>query len=417
MTTIDTKLRADGHYAESVIRGIFKGLPPVALRSYLEFLNASIQFVSAAYSDRWGITLFEDKVRLNVGWVEVLILWSEGLRVLVEEESAPTGTRFVRFQYKTAPGCYLTDVPLAGLRTQLPALSEAHLNAMSIAAKRNSPKSIRKAHSTGVIAYMEQFLRKRVPNPSYRLEESSGQNYLVLWKYSEAETDRGKVFNRAWGTHATGLSKGDRMFITATTGNELFLLGVIEVERSGERSCTGKSLFGTFDIIPLKGLKWRLRFKSSASQKISPQYPLARQVRSRRILTPESAELLEEFISSGKARKHDDFVAHEGQSKEFTLLKRERDPRLRAIVLAQRGAICEICGFDFELKYGEFAADCVEVHHLHLLSEAQEEGTTTSVDDVIVACPNCHRALHKFRDPSNWKALRRACGLSRKTGD
>ena len=39
------------------------------------------------------------------------------------------------------------------------------------------------------------------------------------------------------------------------------------------------------------------------------------------------------------------------------------------------------------------------------------------VNDVIVVCPNCHRALHQFKDPSNWKAFRRTSGLSRKTGD
>jgi hypothetical protein len=87
MTATETERRADARYAESVLKGIFKDLPSVALRSYLEFLNASIEFLSSAYSDRWGITLFEDKIRLNVGWVEVLILRHDGLRVLVEKES------------------------------------------------------------------------------------------------------------------------------------------------------------------------------------------------------------------------------------------------------------------------------------------------------------------------------------------
>jgi HNH endonuclease len=237
------------------------------------------------------------------------------------------------------------------------------------------------------------------------------RRYLVLWKYSEAEEVRGKVVNRARGTHATGLSTGDRMFVVATTGNELYLLGVIEVEQSGSNRCTGKSLFGTFDIIPMKRLKWRLRFESPRSQKLTPHYPLARQVRSRRVLTPESAELLEDLISEARARARDDFVTQEGKTKPFSLTKRERDPRLRDVALARRGSICEICNFDFEEVYGEFAANCVEVHHTHILSEADGDGTITSVDDVIVLCPNCHRALHRYKNPKNWNAFKRDCGF------
>jgi len=201
------------------------------------------------------------------------------------------------------------------------------------------------------------------------------------------------------------------MFIIATTQNELYLLGVMEVEQSGRSGCTGKSLFGTFDIIPLKGLKWLLRFESALSRQLSSDYPLARQVRSRRILTPESAELLEEFISEARARKYDNFVAQEGKAKQFTLTKRERDPRLRAIALERRRSICEICEFDFEKEYGEFAAKCVEVHHTRLLSDADDGGTLTSVNDLIVLCPNCHRALHRYKNPKDWRGFKRDCGF------
>lgn len=383
----------------------------MALRSYLEFLNASIQFLSAAYSDRWGITLFEDKLRLNVGWVEALTLRANGLSVLIEKESAPTGTRFVGARYKYAPGCDLTRVPLARLSEGLSALSEAHLSAISIIAKRKTNKSIREAHSTGVIAFMEQFLKKRVPNPSYRLDKAPGHGYLVLWTYEEAESLKGKVVKRARGTHAAGLTKGDRMFVVATIKDELFLLGVIEVEKAEAQGCSGRSLFKTFQIVPLKALKWRLRFSSVSSPKLSPKYPLARQVRSRRLLTAESAELLEDFLSMAQLRRHEDFVVQEGKTKEFTLLKRERDPRIRAVVLALRRSICEICSFDFEEIYGEFAANCVEIHHVNLLSEADDDGTTTSEEDVIVVCPNCHRALHRYKNPGDWKGFKSFCGL------
>src|ERR1039458_7923764 len=120
-----TKLRADSSHAESVIREIFNGLPVTVQRGYLEFLSSSIEFLSTAYSDRWGTSLFKGKVRLNVGWVEALTLRTDGLYVLVEKESAPTGTRFLGARYKYAPGCDLTRVPLGRLSEGLSALSEA----------------------------------------------------------------------------------------------------------------------------------------------------------------------------------------------------------------------------------------------------------------------------------------------------
>jgi predicted HNH restriction endonuclease len=42
---------------------------------------------------------------------------------------------------------------------------------------------------------------------------------------------------------------------------------------------------------------------------------------------------------------------------------------------------------------------------------------TTSLDDVLVICPNCHSALHKYKNPSNWKSFQRACGLSSDSRD
>jgi len=110
-------------------------------------------------------------------------------------------------------------------------------------------------------------------------------------------------------------------------------------------------------------------------------------------------------------RKRKRFLAQEGKSKQFTLSKRERDPRVRANALAEFGALCKICGFDFAVTYGRFAMNCVEVHHIEGLAGAGKLGVTTSLKDVLVVCPNCHRALHQFKDPKDWKAFRRACGL------
>ena len=181
MKLIDATLRADAGEAKLVITDIFKASHPSAMRSYLTFLYASVKFLSSRHNDKWGITLFGDGVRLNAGWLGVLALRRDGLRVLVERESAPSGTRF-RTATRIAPECSWINVPLSGLPTVLPTLSKAHLGAMSIATKRKTKKSIREAHSTGVIEYLSEFLHKKVPRPSYQLKADFGQDYLALWR-------------------------------------------------------------------------------------------------------------------------------------------------------------------------------------------------------------------------------------------
>ena len=220
---------------------------------------------------------------------------------------------------------------------------------------------------------------------------------------------QGTVVTEAWGTHAGGLNRGDRMFVWATKDNELYLLGAIEVKRSGDDWNEGRSLYGPFQIIPLKGLKWKLRFQQTDSVKLSRKAPLARQVRARRRPTPETARLLEQTLAKSLKRTQTVIHIKEGKLKIVTLSTKERNRALRTLALALRGDRCEICGFDFAKEYGEFAKYCLEVHHLKLLSSAGKRGLTTTVDDVIVVCPNCHRALHQFRNPSDWKAFQKMC--------
>lgn len=58
--------------------------------------------------------------------------------------------------------------------------------------------------------------------------------------------------------------------------------------------------------------------------------------------------------------------------------------------------ICQICGFDFEDKYGEIGKDFIEGHHTIPVSELKE-GDKTKVEDVLLVCSNCHKMLHRKR--------------------
>jgi 5-methylcytosine-specific restriction endonuclease McrA len=225
---------------------------------------------------------------------------------------------------------------------------------------------------------------------------------------------RGIAVRSARGRHSGGLNPGDRMFVWAVHGEELHLLGAIRVTRGGRDWAEGRSLYGPFTIVPLEGLKWRLRFQHTAAEKLVRQTPIAMQVRARRHPTSKTVELLERLLSHNAEdieQLERDSAVREGKQRKVTLSRRERSRKLRTHLLATRGHHCEICGFDFVKRYGEFAKHCVEIHHLELMSSSGRQGRMTSLEDLIVVCPNCHRALHQFGNSADWKAFRRACNL------
>lgn len=76
-------------------------------------------------------------------------------------------------------------------------------------------------------------------------------------------------------------------------------------------------------------------------------------------------------------------------------LKRERRGRL----LEQRKAldeyVCEICDFDFAAIYGDLGYQFAEAHHIIPLANNNQKRTTT-IQDLVTVCSNCHRMLHKM---------------------
>lgn len=57
---------------------------------------------------------------------------------------------------------------------------------------------------------------------------------------------------------------------------------------------------------------------------------------------------------------------------------------------------CQVCGFDFQTRYGDIGADFIEGHHTLPISELKGE-VKTKVKDVALVCSNCHKMLHRRR--------------------
>ncbi len=103
--------------------------------------------------------------------------------------------------------------------------------------------------------------------------------------------------------------------------------------------------------------------------------------------------------------------AVEGRVVEKLVKVAERNPQLREAKIAQsrqeRGTIaCEVCGFDFELAYGQLGEGYIHVHRrvpLHFTGEIENKPA-----DLILVCANCHVMIHRqspWKSPEQLKAL------------
>lgn len=105
----------------------------------------------------------------------------------------------------------------------------------------------------------------------------------------------------------------------------------------------------------------------------------------------------------------DDFVGKisveksfpEGAIIERIHLSRERNSKVIEIAKQsfkqKHGKLfCEICGFDFQEKYGEIGEDYIEGHHIIAVSN-MKPNHVTKPEEIAMVCANCHRVLHRKR--------------------
>ena len=85
----------------------------------------------------------------------------------------------------------------------------------------------------------------------------------------------------------------------------------------------------------------------------------------------------------------------------------ERDPAARRACIDAHGTSCVICGFDFEVVYGEHGAGFIHVHHLQPLSKSGGNRPTNPTRDLVPVCPNCHYMLHRGTDVLSPDALKK----------
>jgi 5-methylcytosine-specific restriction enzyme A len=86
----------------------------------------------------------------------------------------------------------------------------------------------------------------------------------------------------------------------------------------------------------------------------------------------------------------------------------ERQPGHSKKVKKAQGTRCKGCELELSEVYGASAQGIIDAHHLTPLASLLD-GETVAFDphvDFAVLCPNCHRVIHRFADPSDLPALK-----------
>jgi len=99
----------------------------------------------------------------------------------------------------------------------------------------------------------------------------------------------------------------------------------------------------------------------------------------------------------------------EGKVVERTHKARERNNQVIQIAKSnfkrKHGKLfCQVCGFDFENKYGKVGKEFIEAHHTIAVSDMTPEHKTKP-EDIAMLCANCHRMVHKRRPWLTMKEL------------
>ena len=104
----------------------------------------------------------------------------------------------------------------------------------------------------------------------------------------------------------------------------------------------------------------------------------------------------------------------EGTLKRAFVNLRERNAKAREVCLEHHGYNCAVCGFNFEVFFGEHGKGFIHVHHLKQLSKSKKQRKVNGILDLRPICPNCHAMIHKSSKMMSIEKLTRLIRKSRR---
>ncbi|MCL4481831.1 MAG: HNH endonuclease [Bacteroidetes bacterium] len=85
----------------------------------------------------------------------------------------------------------------------------------------------------------------------------------------------------------------------------------------------------------------------------------------------------------------------EGEIKQITSTKYERNPYARQVCISHFGLKCSVCDFDFGKFYGDLGTGFIHVHHIKPVATRKGKYEINPINDLRPVCPNCHAMIHR----------------------
>lgn len=122
---------------------------------------------------------------------------------------------------------------------------------------------------------------------------------------------------------------------------------------------------------------------------------LDRRAQARKVVAPQDDE---SAFPEGRER----FKQHRYLERDSAITRKAKRKRLAEAEKLE----CDVCGFNFESKYGDLGKGFIEAHHV--IPVAKLDGKAkTKTSDLGLVCSNCHRMLHRGPAPLSISDLRR----------
>lgn len=96
------------------------------------------------------------------------------------------------------------------------------------------------------------------------------------------------------------------------------------------------------------------------------------------------------------------FKRHRYLERDSAITRKAKKKRLAEVAMLE----CDVCGFNFESRYGDLGRGFIEAHHLTPVAKLEGK-TKTKITELGLVCSNCHRMLHRGLAPLSIAALRR----------
>lgn len=144
----------------------FGNCPDTERDACLCFFAASLGFLDERFTDRWAITFKPTHIRLNVGWVESIVLNASGMSVLVADDVRIERASLRPRRYEKAGGSRHLSFVYRNAARVLSAALASHRRALLLAGEHKMPPHLRKAHSGAAVACLWEYAGQTGPQPA-----------------------------------------------------------------------------------------------------------------------------------------------------------------------------------------------------------------------------------------------------------